>query len=486
MKSQAAPRKVELVQGLGLLDATMIVVGSMIGSGIFIVSADVARQIDSPGGFLIVWLLSCLMTMVGALSLGELAALMPQAGGVYVYLREAYGPLCGFLYGWGVFVVIGSATIAVVAVAFAKFTGIFFPWFSSSNWIWEMGVVGPYTIGVNAQNLLAIASIVFLTLVNMRGVRAGALVQNMLTFAKTGAVVGLVAVGLTVGRNATAVSANFENMWRNLDWSPAMLVAIVVAMVGPLFASTAWENSTFTAAETRNPRRNVPLSLALGSAVVLTLYMLINFTYLTTLPLGGAADGVDVVARGIRHAAEDRVGAASAEAILGPLGGYLMATAIMISTFGCNNGLILSYPRVYYAMARDGLFFARLGELHPRTYTPNAALALQGVWASALTLTGTYSDLLDYIIAAVLIFYAMTIASLFVFRRTRPDAERPYRAPGYPVVPALYLAFAVLIEVCLLVEKPRYTWPGFLIVAAGIPVYFLWRRRLRLRPAVSG
>jgi len=479
MKSQTAPRKVELVQGLGLLDATMIVVGSMIGSGIFIVSADVARQTDSPGGLLIVWLLSCLLTMVGALSIGELGALMPQAGGVYVYLREAFGPLWGFLYGWGVFLVIGSATIAVVAVAFAKFTGIFFPWFSSSNWIWEIGVMGPYTIGLNAQNLLAILSILFLTLVNMRGVRAGAMVQNVFTFAKTAAVVGLVALGLTAGRNATAVSVNFENVWRNLDWTPALLVSLVVAMVGPLFASTAWENSTFTAAETRNPRRNVPLSLALGAGLVLTLYMLINLTYLATLPLSGAPDGIDALARGIQHATEDRVAAASAEVIVGPVGGYLMATAIMISTFGCNNGLILSYPRVYYAMARDGLFFSRLGELHPRTYTPNAALLLQGVWASALTLTGTYSDLLDYIIAAVLIFYAMAIGALFVFRRKWPDAERPYRAPGYPVVPALYLAFSVLIEVCLLVEKPRYTWPGFLIVAAGIPVYYLWRRGAR-------
>lgn len=479
MKSQVAPQKLELVKGLSLFDATMLVVGSMIGSGIFIVSADVGRQMDSPGGLLLVWLLSCLLTLAGALSVGELGALMPQAGGVYIYLREAYGPLWGFLYGWGVFLVVGSATIAAVAVAFAKFSGIFFPWFSSSNWIWKIGVVGPYTIGLNAQNLLAILSILFLTAVNMRGLRTGAIVQNVLTFAKTAAVVGLVALGLTIGRNATAVSVNFEDMGRNLDWTLATLVAIAVAMVGPQFASCAWENATFTAAETRNPRRNVPLSLAYGAALVLTLYMLTNFTYLVTLPLSGAADGATAVARGIQHAAEDRVGAASAEVILGPIGAYLMATAIMISTFGCNNGLILSYPRVYYAMARDGLFFARLGELHPKTYTPNAALLLQGVWASALTLTGTYSDLLDYIVAVVLIFYAMAVGALFVFRRTRPDDERPYRAPGYPVVPVLYLAFSVFMEVCLLIEKPKFTWPGFIIVALGIPVYFLWRGRSR-------
>lgn len=478
MKSKP-PGTVELVKGLSLLDATMLVVGSMIGSGIFIVSADVARQMDSPGGLLIVWLLSCLMTIVGALSIGELGALMPEAGGVYVYLREAYGPLWGFLYGWGTFLVVGSATIAAVAVAFAKFTAIFFPWFSASNWIWKIGVVGSYTVGLNAQNLLAILSILFLTLVNMRGLRMGAMVQNVFTFAKTAAVIGLIALGLTIGRNEQAVSANFENMGRNLDWTLATLVAIAVAIVGPQFASSSWENGTFTAAETRNPRRNVPLALALGSALVMLLYMLVNFTYLTTLPLSGSPDGANVLARGIQHAAEDRVGAASAEVILGPLGGYLMAVAIMVSTFGCNNGLILAYPRVYFAMARDGLFFARLGELHPTTYTPNAALLLQGVWASALTLTGTYSDLLDCIIAAALINYAMSVACVFVFRRTRPNAERPYRAPGYPVLPALYLALLLGIEICLLVEKPTYTWPGFLIVALGIPVYFLWRKRPR-------
>jgi APA family basic amino acid/polyamine antiporter len=250
-------------------------------------------------------------------------------------------------------------------------------------------------------------------------------------------------------------------------------------MVGPLFASSSWENGTFTAGETRNARRNVPLALSLGAALVGALYILVNVTYLATLPLNGVAGGADVLARGIQHAAEDRVGAASAEVVLGPIGGYLMAVAIMISTFGCNNGLILAYPRVYYAMARDGLFFRSLGDLHAVTRTPNAALLLQGGWASALTLTGTYSDLLDSIIAASLIYYAMSVASVFVFRRTRPDAERPYRAPGYPFVPALYLLVLVGIEICLLVKKPNYTWPGFLIVALGIPVYFLWRSRSR-------
>jgi APA family basic amino acid/polyamine antiporter len=479
MKTELASQKVELVKGLGLLDATMLVVGSMIGSGIFIVSADVARQVDSPGGLLLVWILSCLLTMIGALSIGEVGSLMPEAGGVYVYLREAYGPLYGFLYGWGTFLVVGAATIAAVAVAFAKFTGIFFPWFSASNWIWKIGVVGPYTVGLNAQNLLAILSIMFLTVVNMRGLRMGAVVQNIFTFAKTAAVLGLIVLGLTVGRNPAAVSANFGDLGRKLDWSLATIVAIAVAMVGPMFASSSWENGTFTAGETRNARRNVPLALALGAALVGALYILVNVTYLATLPLNGVAGGADVLARGIQHAAEDRVGAASAEVVLGPIGGYLMAVAIMISTFGCNNGLILAYPRVYYAMARDGLFFRSLGDLHAVTRTPNAALLLQGVWASALTLTGTYSDLLDSIIAASLIYYAMSVASVFVFRRTRPDAERPYRAPGYPFVPALYLVVLVGIEICLLVKKPNYTWPGFLIVALGIPVYYLWRSRSR-------
>lgn len=472
----AAPEKVELVRGLGLMDVTMLAAGSMIGSGIFIVSADVARQVASPGGLLLTWILTAFLTIVGALSMGELAAMMPQAGGIYVYLRQAYGPLWGFVYGWGIFLVGGSATIAAVAIAFAKFTGVFFPWFSSTNWLLKLGTLGGYQIGLNSQNLLAILSIALLTWINTRGLRSGAFVQNLFTFAKVAAVVGLVLLGLTLGRNPLAVEANFTDFWRNLDWSFATLTLLAVAMVGPTFASFAWENATFTAAETKNPRSTVPLSLLLGTGGVMVLYLLTNLTYLTTLPLAGTPAGTDLSARGIQFAAEDRVGAAAGEVIFGPLGGYLMAAAIMVSTFGCNNGLILSYARVYYAMARDRLFFSRLGELNPKTHTPNAALVLQGIWASLLTLTGTYSDLLDFVIFAVLLFYSLTIAALFVFRWKRPDVERPYQALGYPVSPALYVAFSVFIEVCILVYKPKYTWPGLIILALGIPVYFLWRR----------
>ncbi|MGH9862311.1 MAG: APC family permease, partial [Candidatus Acidiferrales bacterium] len=400
----ARPSKVELVRGLGLLDATMLVIGSMIGSGLFIVSADVARQLNSPGGLILTWLVTAFLTIVGALSYGELAAMMPQAGGMYVYLREAYGSLWGFLYGWVVFLVIGAATIAAVAIGFAKFTGVFFPWFSSTAWVWKMGTVGSYTIGLNTQNLLAIISIAVLTWINMRGLRTGSLVQNLFTFAKTAAIVGLILLGLTIGRNPQAVAANFTDFWRHLAWNGQTVVLLAVAMVGPLFASFAWENVTFTAGETKDPRRNVPLSLMLGAGTVMALYLLTNFAYLTTLPLAGSAQGTDVVARGIQYAAEDRVGAAAGEVIFGNLGAYLMAAAIMVSTFGCNNGLILSYARVYYAMARDGLFFARLGELNPTTHSPNAALVLQGIWASLLTLSGTYNDLLDYVMFAVVLF----------------------------------------------------------------------------------
>ncbi len=470
-------RPVELVRGLGLLDATMLVMGSMIGSGIFIVSADVARQVGSPAGLLLTWLATAFLTITGALAFGELAAMMPRAGGMYVFLREAYGPLWGFLYGWGTFLVTGSATIAAVAIAFAKFAGVFLPGVSSTNWLLEAGSIGPYTVGLNTQNLLAILSIALLTWVNMRGVRVGALVQDVFTLAKTGAVLALVGLGLTAGRNPEAVAANFHGFWRNLDWGTSTWVMLATAMVGPLFAAFAWENVTFTAAETREPRRNLPLSLLLGTGLVMALYVLSNLAYLCTLPLEGDPGGADVFARGIQHAAEDRVGAAAGQVIFGPAGAYLMAGAILVSTFGCNNGLILSYARVYYAMARDGLLFSRLGRLDPATASPNAALALQGVWASVLTLTGTYSDLLDFVIFAVLFFYILAIAGLFVLRVRRPEADRPYRAAGYPVLPAVYLALSLFIEVCVLVLKPRYTWPGLILVAAGVPVYFVWRRR---------
>jgi APA family basic amino acid/polyamine antiporter len=478
----------QLVKGLGLLDATMLVMGSMIGSGIFIVSADIARQVPSPGGLLLVWLLTAFLTVVGALSFGELAAMMPRAGGTYVYLREAFGPLTGFLYGWTIFLVIGSATIAAVAIAFAKFTGVFFPVIAESNVLLRLGtlpLIGK-AMELNTQNLLAIASIALLTLVNCRGIRTGALVQNLFTTAKVGALAGLVVFGLVLGRNADALEANFTGFWRNLGWDVNTLTVLAVAMVGSLFASFAWENVTFTAGETKNPSRNIPLSLLLGAGGVMVLYLLANVVYLVTLPLEGSPDAATTLGRGIQYAAEDRVGAAAGEMIFGPLGAYLLAGAIMISTFGCNNGLILSYARVSFAMARDRLFFVRMGQLNPKTHSPNFALAMQGIWASFLTLTGTYTELLDYIIFAVLLFYIIAIGAVFVLRRKRPDLPRPYRAFGYPLLPLLYIAFSVFIEVCLLIYKPRYTWPGLMIVLLGVPVYLLWRRQSRTRDAAAG
>ncbi len=483
----ATAEEPQLVRGLGLLDATMIVMGSMIGSGIFIVSADIARQVPSPGGLLLVWLLTAFLTIVGALSFGELAAMMPRAGGTYVYLREAFGPLPGFLYGWTIFLVIGSATIAAVAIAFAKFAGVFWPAISADHVLFAFGtlpLIGKPMV-LHTQNLLAIASIVLLTWVNCWGIRTGAIVQNLFTIAKVGAVVGLVVLGLTLGRNPTALQTNFTDFWRHLSWDLGTFTALAVAMVGSLFASFAWENVTFTAGETKNPSRNIPLSLLLGTGGVMVLYLLANVVYLVTLPLEGTPQAADPLGRGIQYAVEDRVGAAAGEMILGSLGAYLMAGAILISTFGCNNGLVLSYARVSFAMARDRLFFARLGELNPRTHSPNFALAMQGLWASFLTLTGTYTDLLDYIIFAVLLFYIVAIAAVFVLRRKRPDLPRPYRAFGYPVLPFLYIAFSIFIEVCLLLYKPRYTWPGLIIVLLGVPVYLLWRRQSQARGAAA-
>jgi len=449
-----------LIKGLGLLDATTLVMGSMIGSGIFIVSADIARQVNSPGLLLMTWLIGAALTIIAALSYGELAAAMPQAGGQYVYLREAFGPLSGFLYGWTLFLVIQTGTIAAVAVAFAKFTGIFVPWVSAHNHL-----LGSGRIGLSTQQLLAIAVVVFLSAVNARGIRTGAVVQNIFTFAKVASLLGLVGFGFLIGRNAQAVADNFNGFWRNASWNFDTVRLVGVAMVGALFSSDAWNNVTFTAGEVRNPRRNLPISLALGVGVVTALYIACNLVYLNVLPLAA-----------IQHAPEDRVATAAAAGIFGPVAVQLMAAAIMVSTFGCLNGMILSAARVYYAMARDGVFFRKAGALDARHHTPVFALAIQCVWAMLLTLSGSYSDLLDYVIFAVLLFYILTIAGLFVLRRKRPEMDRPYRAFGYPVLPAAYIGAAGLIEILLLLYKPNYTWPGLIIVLLGVPVYFLWRR----------
>ena len=502
-QAQTVPRQEqELIKGLGLTSATTLVMGSMIGSGIFIVSADIARLVDSPGLLIMAWVVTGFMTITGALAYGELAAMMPKAGGQYVYLRESLGPLWGFLYGWTLFMVIQTGTIAAVGVAFGKFLGVFFPSISSTNWIihlWKAPpihigpmVLGDMHVGLNTQNLTAIFTIVVLTVVNVFGIKTGAAIQNIFTFAKTAALLGLVIAGALIFRNPAAVAANFTDFWHmgtrhaNLGIaSPFLLVItlVAVAQVGSLFAADAWNNVTFTAGEVKNPRRNLPLSLALGTGIVIGLYILANFAYLNVLPMHGDPQGASVMARGIQYAVEDRVGTAAMIAMFGAAGGALMAFAILISTFGCNNGLILAGARVYYAMAKDGLFFRQAAHVHPKYRTPVNALVVQAIWTSILCLSGTYGQLLDYIIFAVLVFYILTILGLFVLRRKRPDAERPYRAFGYPVLPAIYIAMAIFIEIVLLRYKPQYTWPGLIIVLLGIPVYFVSQRPNSRRPA---
>ncbi|MGH9774481.1 MAG: APC family permease [Candidatus Acidiferrales bacterium] len=486
----------ELVQGLGLFSSTMIVIGSMIGSGIFIVSQDIASQVQSPGLLLVVWIVSGVMTLIGALSYGELAAAMPRAGGQYVYLRESLGPLWGFLYGWTMLLVIQTATIAAVAIAFAKFMGVMVPWFSASSWIlkfgtfgpWKLwfGALGPYNVGLNTQNLLAILCIIVLTWINTRGLHLGALVQNVFTVTKTGALAGLVLLGLFFS-SAEVRAANFTNFWRNAGlstthgyppgvntWWISTITLVGVALVGALFSSDAWNNITFTAAEVKKPSRNLPLSLALGTGIVILLYVLANIAYLRILPLAGDPHGATPLARGIQFAAEGRVGTAAAQVVFGPAGAVVMAAAILISTFGCANGLILAGARIYYAMAKDGLFFKSVGTVN-RRHTPGMALLVQCIWASLLCLSGTYNQLLDFLIFAVMIFYILTLFGLFVLRWKRPEMERPYRAFGYPYLPALYLVMAVFLEIQLLRYKPQYTWPGLIIVLLGVPVFWLWK-----------
>lgn len=490
----------ELVKGLGLFDSTMIVAGSMIGSGIFIVSADIAHQVRSPALLLIVWLAAGVMTLIGGLSYGELAAAMPRAGGQYVYLRESLGPIWGFLFGWTMLLVIQTGTIAAVAIAFARFTAVMVPWFSASEWIWKIGTfgpwhlwfgsLGPYNVGLNRQNLLGIISIVVLTWINTRGLRVGSIVQNVFTVAKIGSLAALVLVGFWFS-TAAAQTANFTDFWRNAGlglmhsyppdnptWMIGTITLVGVAMVGSLFAADAWNNITFTAGEVKNPSRNLPLSLALGTGIVVLLYTLANVAYLKVLPLTGDPHGMTAIARGIEYAADGRVGTAVAEVIFGPAGAVIMAIAILISGFGCNNGLILSGARIYYAMSKDGLFFKSVGSVN-RHHAPGVALIVQCVWASILCLSGTYSQLLDFLIFAVLIFYILTLTGLFILRWKRPDMERPYRAVGYPFLPAIYIAMAVFIEIQLLRYKPQFTWPGLIIVLLGVPVYLLWKRGAR-------
>jgi APA family basic amino acid/polyamine antiporter len=480
----------------------MLVIGSMIGSGIFIVSAEISREVDSPALLMGAWAMAGLMTIIAAVSYGELAAMMPRAGGQYVYLREALGPLWGFLYGWTLFLVIQTGTIAAVGVAFGKFLGVFFPSISSSHWIlhlwkvppirWGPMVLGNMDVGINTQNLVAILLVIFLSVVNVFGLKTGALIQNVFTAAKVSGLLALALFGVALGRNATAVAANFSgHFWRNaaLDAQHAVQVGVGgpivmvgtltilgVAQVGALFSMDAWNNVTFTAAEVKNPSRNLPISLALGTCLVIALYLGCNFVYLNTLPLDGSPSASTVLGHGIKYAVEDRVGTAAMTQMFGAAGGLLMAAAILVSTFGCNNGLILSGARVYYAMAKDGLFFRGVAKLHPTYKTPAVSLMVQMVWTCLLCISGSYGQLLDYIIFAALLFYILTIVGLFVLRRTRPNAERPYRAVGYPVLPAIYIVMASFVDVVLLRYKPQFTWPGLIVVLLGIPVYYAWSR----------
>jgi APA family basic amino acid/polyamine antiporter len=487
------------VRAIGLFDGTMIVVGSMIGSGIFIVAADISRQTGSPAGLILTWVLTGLLTISAALSYGELAALFPHAGGQYVYLREAYSPLWGFLYGWTLFLVIQTGTIAAVAVGFARYLGVLVPSISPTAWIVHPIALGSkYAISLSVQQLVGVLMIILLTFINTLGVRLGKLIQNVFTSAKTLSLVGLIFLGIFVGRNAGAMIENFGHFWDIRNAQPiepgasflrsflptitaasgafGLFIAFGVAQVGSLFSADAWNNIGFTAAEVKNPKRDVALSMAFGTIIVITLYCLANLAYLFTLPLVQ-----------IQTAPDDRVASAALNAIFGPAGAMIMAVAIIISTFGCNNGLILAGARVSYAMAKDGLFFKSTGKLNNKG-VPGSALVFQGIWitvlillrtrrvdaAGAVTYGNLYSNLLNYVVFAALLFYVMTTMGIFVLRAKQPDADRPYRAFGYPFVPALYILAAAAIMLVLLLYQTQTAGAGLVIVLIGLPVYFLW------------
>ena len=482
----------EFVKAMTLTDATMLVAGSMIGSGIFIVSADIARTVGSPFWLLMAWIVTGVITLLGALAYGELAAMYPRAGGQYVFLRESMGPLMGFLYGWTLFIVIQTGTIAAVAVAFGRVLGVLWPSITPDRFAWFpqgdicvswLGCRDASTqaiqLGLTPQRLIALLSVWILTWINLRGVREGKMIQTTLTIVKTGALALLILLGITIGRNATTISANFGagRFMGDVDVTGVFIIAFGTALVGSLFSSDAWNNVTFAAAEVKDAKRNLPRALALGTGLVTLLYILANVSYLSVLPLAGDASGATVMDRGIQYATQDRVGTAAAEVIFGPTGVVLMAVAILISTFGCNNGLILAGARVYWAMARDGVFFRRAGALS-RHNVPATALIVQAIWTTLLCLTGTYNQLLNYVIFAALVFYVLTTIGLFILRRTRPEAERPYRAIGYPVLPALYIVLAAAVALILVVAERTRTeaFGGLVLVLIGVPVYFLWRK----------
>lgn len=476
----------KLHRSLSMWDATMLVAGSMIGSGIFIVSSDMARLTGSAGWLLFLWVLSGLITLIAALCYGELAGMMPDAGGQFVFIKRAWGNTLSFLYGWTVFMVIQTGVIAAVAVAFARFTGVFIPFLSDTNILMDAG-----WFQISAAQCLAILLIVFLTWVNTKGIESGKTIQTFFTSAKLLALFMLIIAGLYVGMKTDLLSSNFDNAWTAVKtvktdsgWISenisgfALILVLGTAIIGSLFSSDAWNNVTFIAGEIKDPKKNIPRSLLLGTGIVTVLYFLVNIAYLSLLPLKGDPSAADVAGQGIQFAGggTDRVGTAAASMIFGDASVYIMAALIMISTFGCNNGIILSGARVYYAMALDKLFFKQAKQLNAHG-VPAKALWFQAVWASVLCLSGTYGELLDYTIFASLLFYVVTIAGIFILRKREPDAPRPYKVVAYPLLPVLYIVLALSICCILLYTKTAVAGKGLLIVLLGLPVYYLFKRK---------
>ncbi|MCJ8210290.1 amino acid permease [Mucilaginibacter sp. RS28] len=472
---EGTPSKKELKHELGLLDGTMLVAGSMIGSGIFIVSADIVRHVGSSGWLIAIWVITGFMTLTAAVSYGELSAMFPKAGGQYVYLKEAYNKLVAFLYGWSFFAVIQTGTIAAVGVAFSKFTAYLIPAVSEDNILFQIPL-GSYLLKISAAQIVSIVLIIFLTWVNTRGVKSGKIIQTTFTLAKLLSLFGLIAFGFMAFKT-DVWNANWSNAWNmhalNADGSitalttAAAMGAIAASMVGSIFSSDAWNSVTFIAGEMKNPQRNIGLSLFLGTLIVTIIYVSANLVYTAVLPL-----------HEIATAEKDRVAVAASHVIFGNVGTIIIALMIMVSTFGCNNGLILAGSRVYYTMAKDGLFFRKAGTLN-KNAVPEFGLWIQCAVAAVLCLSGRYGDLLDMISFVVVIFYVLTIIGIYILRAKRPDALRPYKAFGYPVLPAIYVLMGLAFCVLLIIYKPEFTWPGFIIVLIGIPIYYISQRNVK-------